>query len=112
MLTSKNLALPVLIVFLMILSLNIGCSSNVTPQQDGTASIQQLDTSKITAVKAKFAQDKILAGTTITIKVINNECTLEGTVPNQESKENAGKLAASVEGITKVNNNLKVKEEK
>jgi hypothetical protein len=44
----------------------------------------------------------------ITAATIQGEVTLSGTVSSEASKELAGSIAASISGVTKVHNNLKV----
>ena len=68
------------------------------------------DTAITTAVKAKLAADmQFRTITTIEVNTTNGVVTLAGEVKSKELKELAGKLAAQVEGVNKVNNNLQVK---
>jgi hypothetical protein len=92
----------------IILVVATGCVDRTHEATQGVSSIQPLDRSKITAVKAKFAQDEILAGQSIKITVINMECTLEGTVPSEEVKSRAIRAAGSVEGISRVIDKLEI----
>ena len=105
MISKRMLALSLIVMLVAVLA--GGCISPKTPEKP--ASIQPLDTSKITAVKATFSQVGELAGAGLKVTVVNRECTLEGTVPTKELKKKAGDLALSVEGIEKVVNKIEVK---
>jgi osmotically-inducible protein OsmY len=100
-----------LILISVILLAAVGCGKRTCENSEDVSSIKQLDQSKVTAVKAKFAQDKILAGQVLKITVINQECTLEGVVPTEEARDKAVQLAASVEGISTIIDKLEVKVE-
>jgi osmotically-inducible protein OsmY len=91
---------------LILLLLAAGC---VSPKTDTKpASIQPLDTAKITAVQARLQQVRELAGNPIKVTVVNQECTLEGAVESEEYSKMAEEQALKVEGITKVNNKIQV----
>lgn len=88
----------------------VGCGGKPAPKpEEKQASIVPLDRAKITAVTANFAQDRDLAPLAIKATVINQECTLEGTVPSEELKKRAEDYALKVEGIRKVINKIEVK---
>jgi osmotically-inducible protein OsmY len=61
------------------------------------------------AVKAKLTADRFSNITNIDVNVTNGIVTLAGEVPNAQVRTEAGREAASVEGVKKVNNNLMVK---
>lgn len=101
---NENIRHTLMITILLSFLLLCGCASPVPPP----SSIAPLDTSKITAVKASLNTDPDVACQKLDISVINNEVTLSGTVPDQETKKKAEDLAARTHGITKVINNIKV----
>jgi hypothetical protein len=86
-----------------------GCYSSVTTPD--AKSIEELDRTKVTAISVALKQDGDLAPEIIKVEVVNQEATLSGSVLTQAMKEKAEKIALSVEGIKKVNNILKVREE-
>lgn len=96
-----------MIIMMLSILLLSGCISPKTESKP--ASVQPLDTSKITAVKAKFAQVGELAGAGLKVTVVNRECTIEGVLPGEDLKKKAEDLALSVEGIEKVINKIEVK---
>lgn len=104
-----NMAILLLFTALCLL-LSAGCAT-IQKQEgpDSRVSIRELDRSKETAIKASFQSDKVLAGEDIHVKVVNLEATLTGTVETQEYKDLAGKVASSVQGIKKVENNLEIR---
>ena len=67
------------------------------------------DTAIHTAVKAKLTADRFSNIVNVDINVTNGVVTLAGEVPNAEVKADAGKEAASADGVKKVINNLQVK---
>lgn len=97
----------ILVVLLFCLALNVSCNGG--QQKDKPASVETLNRAKTTAVRAKFAQDKELAGANVKVSVFNLECVLEGEVSSEDTKKRAEELALSVDGVEKVDNRLKVK---
>jgi hyperosmotically inducible periplasmic protein len=68
------------------------------------------DSSITTAVKSKLATDVQLRSiVTIEVNTTNGVVTLAGEVNDPALKAEAEKVARSVDGVTKVNNNLQVK---
>ena len=81
-------------------------SACTTTQSPG----QQVDDASIhTAIKAKLTADRFSNITNVDINVTNGVVTLAGEVPNQQVKAEAAREAASVKGVTRVVNNLQVK---
>jgi hyperosmotically inducible protein len=62
-----------------------------------------------TKVKAKFADEKILNGSDISVDTTDHVVTLKGTVPSGAGKERAVEIAGGTEGVTRVVNALVVK---
>jgi hyperosmotically inducible protein len=69
-----------------------------------------LDNASLTAkVKSKLATDvKASTVTNIDVDSNNGVVTLSGTVPTMEAKTQAEQVAHSIDGVTKVENNLRV----
>ncbi len=64
---------------------------------------------KISAdIQSKFSQDSGLASKQLTVQSSNGAVTLSGTVDNNEERDVASRLAASVNGVKQVINNLDV----
>lgn len=62
-----------------------------------------------TKVKAKLFDESILRGFAISVQTFEGTVTLTGAVETEEQKEKAGQIAASTEGVKKVNNLLTIK---
>jgi osmotically-inducible protein OsmY len=59
-------------------------------------------------VKSSFADEALLKETAIDIDTTDHVVTLKGTVPSATAKEKAGSLAAEIDGVTRVDNQLVV----
>jgi hypothetical protein len=79
-------------------------SITVTAAATGQRSDGQIEMDVVHALDAS----KALKGDLITAATIQGEVTLSGTVSGEASSELAEAIAGHVEGVTKVNNNLKV----
>jgi hyperosmotically inducible protein len=76
-----------------------------------SASAQADDVGIKTSVKAKLAEDvRFSTLTNIEVNSTNGIVTLAGQVHNIDEKRAAERVAASVSGVKKVNNELQVKE--
>jgi len=76
----------------------------------GRSAGQVIDDATIsTKVKAKLFDESVLRGFAISVDTFKGEVTLTGAVDNNEQKERAGRIARSVEGVSGLNNLLKVK---
>lgn len=65
--------------------------------------------STITArVKSRFIGDKYVDAFDINVDTYEGKVTLQGEVNNNIAREQAAKLAAAVEGVTAVDNKIKV----
>lgn len=65
--------------------------------------------SSITAkIKSKFVADKYVDAFDINVDTYNGEVTLHGDVTNTIARDQAGKLAAQVEGVKSVDNQIRV----
>ena len=64
------------------------------------------DASTTTAVKSKLVGDKMVNVTRVEVETINGTVHLMGIVENPDQKLRAGRLAAQVEGVKHVDNDL------
>ncbi|WP_035893556.1 BON domain-containing protein [Legionella oakridgensis] len=79
-----------------------------TPQQESTG--EYLDSSVITGkVKAKLLDNLGSEGFAVKVKTYKDEVQLSGFVDNTEIKQRAGIIAASVEDVKRVRNDLIIK---
>lgn len=67
------------------------------------------DSTVTTKIKAKLAADDILSIFTISVTTYKGEVTLAGTVKTSEQRQRASKIAQSVTGVNRVNNNIRLK---
>ena len=83
-----------------------GCSVFRDQQSVGS----YVDDAGITAaVKAKFAEDKTVAATAISVETMKGTVQLSGFAKNQTEKDRAGAIARSVNGVVAVRNNIVVR---
>ena len=61
------------------------------------------------AVKAKFAEDKTVAATAISVETMKGTVQLSGFAKSQAEKDRADAIARSVNGVTSVRNNIVVR---
>jgi hyperosmotically inducible periplasmic protein len=82
-----------------------GCSVARNQQSVGS----YVDDSGITAaVKAKFAEDKTVAATAISVETLKGTVQLSGFAKSQAEKDRAAALAKSVNGVKTVKNGIVV----
>ncbi|MBF5006627.1 BON domain-containing protein [Diaphorobacter caeni] len=83
-----------------------GCSVARHQQTAGS----YLDDSGITtAVKAKFAEDKTVAATSISVETLKGEVQLSGFAKSQAEKDRAAAIARDTKGVTGVKNSIVVR---
>jgi len=70
------------------------------------------DDSIYDAVRMKLANDQVVKGGALQVDVKEGVVTLGGSVPMEEQKDRAAKLAAKVKGVKKVVNNITLRDEK
>jgi hyperosmotically inducible periplasmic protein len=86
--------------------LSTGCAGTATKESTG----EYIDNSAITTkVKSAFASDEIVKGRQITVESYRGVVQLSGFVNTSAEKDRAGSIAASVQGVTDVKNNIIVK---
>ena len=82
-----------------------GCSVARNQQSVGS----YVDDSGITAaVKAKFAEDKTVAATAISVETLKGTVQLSGFAKSQAEKDRAAALAKSINGVKTVKNGIVV----
>lgn len=85
------------------------CAAAAIAQQNGAAAAGQRTDGQIEMdVVQALDASQALKNDMITAATIQGQVTLSGTVSSEASKELAGSIAGHVNGVTKVNNNLKV----
>jgi len=83
----------------------VGCS--VTSGQSTTG--EYVDDATITArVKTKFAEDKTVAATRISVETLKGVVQLSGFATSEAERQRAAQLAATVPGVKGVQNAVKV----
>ena len=91
---------------LIVFTAFIGCAATEKRQSAG----EYVDDSVITTkIKAAIFEEPTLKTMQIEVKTFKGEVQLSGFVDSAQSVTKAGEVARSVEGVTKVNNDLIVK---
>jgi len=83
-----------------------GCA--VTRGQESTGNYVD-DTAITTRVKAKFAEDKAVSATSISVETMRGTVQLSGFAKSLDEKMQAEKLARSVPGVVAVKNDIVVR---
>jgi hyperosmotically inducible periplasmic protein len=95
-------------VMVMVLSIFFGAGGYQVALSD--VKDQALDAKITTSVKGHLAKDdKLKTLTQISVKTVDKTVFLTGTVPTQQEKDMAEKVASGVEHVQKVVNNIEVK---
>ena len=91
---------------LSLVSFSGGCAATATQQSTG----EYLDDSSITLrVKAAFVKDPLVKAIDVKVETLSGVVQLGGAVNTTEEKAQAGRVAATVKGVTEVKNNITVK---
>jgi osmotically-inducible protein OsmY len=85
-----------------------GKVAQATEKAGNEVSNKVKDAAITTAVNAKIAQDKKLSVLRINVDTVDGKVLLKGSAPDAGSAERAQQLAASVEGVVSVDNQLVV----
>jgi hyperosmotically inducible protein len=80
-------------------------ADDATPHSDGLGAAIT-DTAITTKVKAKFLDDSRLKKSDISVTTTNGAVTLTGTAPSSDAASAAKELAASVDGVKSVDNQV------
>ena len=95
---AKSRLIYLTILLLIVIGIGLGCNqSKAKPDAQITSDIQ-----------SKYSQDSGLQGKPLNIQAANGVITLDGTVDNAAQRDAAGRLAASVDGVKTVVNNLQI----
>ncbi|HYL11868.1 MAG TPA: BON domain-containing protein [Terriglobales bacterium] len=86
------------VLLLLVLGVGVGCNQAKA----------KADSQITSEIQSKFSQDSGLQGKPLTIETANGVVTIGGTVDNQTERDAAARLAASIEGVKTVVNNLEV----
>jgi len=84
----------------------VGCS--VARNQQSVGSYVD-DAGITTAVKAKFAEDKTVAATSISVETLKGTVQLSGFAKSQTEKDRAESIARNVKGVAAVRNSIVVR---
>lgn len=91
-----------------LLFLAVSCAGSKTTESAG----EMIDSSSVTTkVKTKLLRDKLVDGLDVNVDTFKDTVMLSGFVKSEQEKERAERLAANIDGVKKVVNNLKVKAE-
>ena len=83
-----------------------GCAGSATKESTG----EYIDNSAVTAkVKSAFASDDVVKAREINVDTFRGTVSLSGFVATEAEKSRAERIAASVEGVREVRNNITVK---
>lgn len=83
-----------------------GCASTATKESTG----EYIDNSTITTkVKAAFVNDPVVSALDVKVDSFKGVVQLSGFVNTSAEKAQAGRIAASIKGVTDVQNNIVVK---
>jgi hyperosmotically inducible periplasmic protein len=97
-----------LLLMMLFLALLCGIWSCRTPS--GRTAGRVVDDAGITTVvKTKIFQDPYLSGFSVSVDTYEGQVTLTGSVNSELSKQRAGELAQSVDGVVAVHNHLVVR---
>ena len=87
-------------------ALTTGCASTSTKESTG----EYIDNSTITTkVKAAFVNDPVVSALDVKVDSFQGVVQLSGFVNTSAEKAQAGRVAASIKGVTDVQNNIVVK---
>jgi osmotically-inducible protein OsmY len=104
-----KLSLPTLITILAvggIAGLQTGCAGTATRESTG----EYIDDATITTkVKAAFVKDPVVKALDVKVDTFKGAVQLSGFVDNQEQKARAEQVAAGIQGVTSVRNNITLK---
>ncbi|QNN56549.1 BON domain-containing protein [Diaphorobacter ruginosibacter] len=67
------------------------------------------DTGITTAVKTRFAEDKSVAATSISVETLNGTVQLSGFAKSQAEKDRAEAIARNTKGVREVRNSIVVR---
>ncbi len=87
-------------------TLPTGCAGTATRESTG----EYVDDATITTkVKAALVRDPVVKAHQVDVNTFKGNVQLSGFVDNQTQKDQAGRIAAGIRGVTNVTNNITVK---
>jgi osmotically-inducible protein OsmY len=86
----------------------VGKAAEKTSEAVGKAGEKMSDASVTSRVKAGFTGEKLLQDTAIDVDTTDHVVTLRGTVASNAAKARAGEIARSIEGASRVVNQIVV----
>jgi hyperosmotically inducible periplasmic protein len=86
-----------------------GKAADKTSEAVGKVGDKAGDTSVTTRIKAGFSGEKLLQDSAIDVDTTNRVVTLRGTVASDAAKARAGEIARSIDGVTRVVNEIVVR---
>jgi hyperosmotically inducible periplasmic protein len=104
-----KLAIPTLVTILALggaAALQSGCAG--TPTRASTGEMID-DTTITTKVKAAFVKDPVVKAMDVKVETFKGAVQLSGFVDSAEQKARAEQIAASVQGVASVRNNISLK---
>ena len=87
----------------------VGKAADKTSDAVGKVGDKMSDTSVTTRVKAGFSGEKLLQDTAIDVDTTDHVVTLRGTVASNAAKARAAEIARSIDGVTRVVNQIVVR---
>jgi hyperosmotically inducible protein len=85
-------------------------STAETVQQKASQVGAMIDDAAITAsIKTELLKDPGMSALKIDVNTVKGEVTLKGEAANESARARAGRIAAAVAGVVKVNNSINVK---
>lgn len=90
----------------------VGKAADSTADALHKTSAKMSDAAITTKVKSRMTDESLLKGSAIDVDTSNHVVTLKGTVASSVAKTRAGTIASGTDGVTRVNNQLVVSEEK
>ncbi len=93
----------VLGIFLLVV-LTVGCQA----MSGQTAGAYVDDTTITTGVKAKLANNQVSSLSRVEVETVNGVVHLTGIVKSSEDKAQAARVASSVDGVKRVDNDLTI----
>ena len=105
-----KLSVPTLVAILAlgggIATFSTGCAGSATRQSTG----EMVDDATITTkVKTAFVRDELVKALDVKVDTFKGTVQLNGFVDTEEQKRRAEQIAAGVQGVMKVQNNISVK---
>lgn len=111
----------ILLALAVVVSMSCMAKRNIVAMQEGTIERYEWDVDEsenadgriqdatiTSAIKMKFAEDKLVSSSRINVDTTNGSVTLNGKVSSQEKVDRAIQLGRSVEGVKLVRSNLSI----